>query len=119
MTSAGASGPDTRALASVLQLNTDVASTIVDLPATRGRRDERLREELLAMAESLGALFGSRQYHSFDLRCPEPVFLVEPWAEPWVEPWSSEPHRQPPPCVPVGAPPLGPPPLLQCGPIVF
>eukprot|EP00746_Dinoflagellata_sp_MGD_P161668 gnl/MRDRNA2_/MRDRNA2_88896_c0_seq1.p1 gnl/MRDRNA2_/MRDRNA2_88896_c0~~gnl/MRDRNA2_/MRDRNA2_88896_c0_seq1.p1 ORF type:complete len:1106 (-),score=219.79 gnl/MRDRNA2_/MRDRNA2_88896_c0_seq1:221-3538(-) len=65
--------PDTRALASVLQLNTSTAATLVDL-----KNDLSLE----AMANNMAAMFAESSNQGAVLRTGGPVLQSQPWSEP-------------------------------------
>eukprot|EP00401_Gymnodinium_catenatum_P000856 CAMPEP_0117515606 /NCGR_PEP_ID=MMETSP0784-20121206/30667_1 /TAXON_ID=39447 /ORGANISM="" /LENGTH=1076 /DNA_ID=CAMNT_0005311429 /DNA_START=29 /DNA_END=3257 /DNA_ORIENTATION=- len=69
--------PDTRALASVLQLNTDTSAALVDLPNNT---------PLDEMARQMADMFGDINNQTFVLTTDEPpVIQLQPWAEPRCE----------------------------------
>jgi hypothetical protein len=65
--------PDTRALASVLQLNTNTAATLVDLQNSL---------TLEAMAEKMAGMFAESSGRGAMLQSGNPVLQSQPWNEP-------------------------------------
>lgn len=65
--------PDTRALASVLQLNTHTAATLVDL---------RTSLALDAMAESMAGMFNESGCRGATLQTDHAVLQLQPWGQP-------------------------------------
>lgn len=71
--------PDTRALASVLQLNTDSVATLVDMrPDTSAWNDAVAQSH----AASMASMFGQSGTPHYLLQAKRPILQLLPWAEP-------------------------------------
>jgi hypothetical protein len=68
--------PDTRALASILQLNTEKAGSIIDMEASSDAQG------LLDIADTVGAQMMDSTGTVFSLSCEKPCLLRVPWPEP-------------------------------------
>lgn len=73
--------PDTRALASVLQLNTGKPSTLVDLQTSVGK--EQVRDADLAA--DMANMFESSGFNLHTLKGSSATLQLEPWSEPKAE----------------------------------
>lgn len=71
------SQPDTRALASVLQLNTDVSGQLIDFTPSSAFRNQAMEDVATELAKSYG-----NPTHAMQLECANPVIRVQPWDAP-------------------------------------